>query len=92
MSNERLLSTRQSGSKKLHSTETSLIQTTHAFLSAIDDKKITAVLLDISKAFDTITHGILLNKLLDNVILPSSIVWLTSYLSDRRQVVRINSE
>ena len=92
VSNERL-STRQSGNKKLHSTETSLIRTTDTLLSAIDEKKVTAVvLLDMSKAFDTISHGILLNKLLNVAISPSSIAWFTSYLSDRRQVVRINSE
>ena len=92
VSNERL-STRQNGKKKLHSTETSLIQTTDAILSAIDEKKFTAVvLLDMSKAFDTINHGILLNKLLDIGISPSNVVWFTNYLSDRRQVVRVNSE
>ena len=54
-----------------------------AILNAIDGKKTTAVvLLDMSKAFDTINHG----------ILPSCVAWFTSYLSDRRQVVRINSE
>ena len=92
MSNERL-STRQSGNKKSHSTETSLIRTTDAILNAIDEKKTTAVvLLDMSKAFDTINHGILLNKLLDIGSSPSCVAWFTSYLSDRRQVVRINSE
>ena len=92
VSKERL-STRQSGNKKLHSTETSLIRTTDTLLSAIDEKKVTAVvLLDMSKAFDTTSHGILLNKLLNIGISPSSIAWFTSYLSDRRQVVRINSE
>ena len=45
-----------------------------------------------SKAFDTINHGILLNKLLDIGISPSCVAWFTSYLADRRQVVRINSE
>ena len=45
-----------------------------------------------SKAFDTINHGILLSKLLDIGISPSIVAWFTSYLSDRRQVVRINSE
>ena len=65
---------------------------THWLLSAIDEKKITAVVfLDMSKAFDTINHGILLNKLLDIGISLSIVAWFTSYLSDRRQVVRINS-
>ena len=100
VSNERF-SSRQSGNTKFQSTETSLIRTTDAILSAIDEKKITAVvLLDMSKVFDTINHGILLNKLLvtysfqllDIGISPSSVAWFTSYLSDRRQVVRINSE
>ncbi|PFX18846.1 putative RNA-directed DNA polymerase from transposon BS [Stylophora pistillata] len=75
--NERL-STRQSGNKKLHTTETSFIRTIDAILSAIDEKKITAVvLLDMSKAFDTINHGILLNKLLDIGTSPSSVAWLS---------------
>ena len=92
MSNERL-STRQSGKKKLHSTETSLIRTADAILSAVDQKKITAViLLDMSKAFDTINHGILLNKLLGIGVSPSSVAWFISYLPDKRQVVGINSE
>ena len=66
---------------------------THWLLSAIDEKKITAVVfLHMSKAFDTINHGILLNKLLDIGISLSIVAWFTSSLSDRRQVVRINSE
>ena len=66
---------------------------TAAVLSAIDDNKISgAVLLDMSKAFDTINHGTLLNKLQDIGISPLSVAWFTSYLSDRRLVVRINSQ
>ena len=80
MSNERL-STRQSGKKKLHSTEASLIRTADAILSAVDQKKITAVIvLDMRKAFDTINHGILLNKLLGIGVSPSSVAWFISYL------------
>ena len=58
------LTTKQSGNKKCFSTETSLIHTTDAFLKGIDDKKLTAcVLLDMSKAFDSVGHQILLRKI-----------------------------
>ena len=57
LSNERLSAT-QSGNKKFHSTETSLIYTTEAILGGIDKKKLTAVvLLDMSKAFDSIINN-----------------------------------
>ena len=58
------LTTKQNGNKKWFSTETSLIHTTDAFLKGIDDKKLTAcVLLDMSKAFDSVEHQILLRKI-----------------------------
>ena len=60
------LSTKQSGNKEKHSTETSVIQTTDIILSAIDKKHFTAViLLDMRKAFDSIDHTLLLVKLQD---------------------------
>ena len=56
--------TKQSGNKKWFSTETSLIHTTDAFLKGIDDKKLNAcMLLDMSKAFDSVEHQILLRKI-----------------------------
>ena len=74
------------------STETSLIHTTDAVLGAIDQKKTTAVvLLDMSKAFDSINHSILLDKLQGIGASTSALRSLTSYLSERNQVVRINS-
>ena len=78
---------------KIHDFQPIFESYTHWLLSAIDKKKITAVVfLDMSKAFDTINHGILLNKLLDIGISPSIVAWVTSYLSDKRQVVHINAE
>ena len=86
------LSTKQSGNKKDHSTETSLIKVTDEILTAIDSKKLTAVvLLDFSKAFDSINHQTLLNKLRNIGISPSGLSWFSSYLSNRYQVVCINS-
>ena len=47
-------------------------------------------LLDLSAAFDTIDHNILLNRLsteygISNVVLR----WFTSYLTDRKQAIKI---
>ena len=86
------LSTEQSGNKKYHSTETSLIETTDTFLHAIDKKEVTAVvLLDMSKAFDSLDHEILMLKLQDVGMSLGALNWFSSYLSNRQQVVCINS-
>ena len=86
------LSAHQSGNKKWHSTETSLIYTSDRILTAIDQKKTSAVvLLDMSKAFDSVNHDILLKKLQDIGLSPSAILWFKSYLSNRYQAVRINT-
>ena len=54
----------QRRNKKAHSTETLNIQLTNSVLEAMDKKQITAlVLLDLSKAFDSINHARLLHKL-----------------------------
>ena len=66
LDSKELLTSKQSGNKQHHSTETTLIHTTDQILRAIDNKQLTAtVLLDMSKAFDSLHHGILLTKLQD---------------------------
>ena len=58
------LAVHQSGNRKLHSTETALLYVTDQLLQAMDDKKVSImVLLDMSKAFDSIRHDILLSRL-----------------------------
>ena len=57
-----------------HSTETSLIETNDTFLHAIDKKEVTAVvLLDMSKAFDSLDHKILMLKLQDVGMSPGAL-------------------
>ncbi|CAB3980803.1 Hypothetical predicted protein [Paramuricea clavata] len=86
------LSSKQSGNKHLHSTETSVIQTTDMILNAIDKKQLTAiVLLDMSKAFDSIDTTTLITKLEDVGASCQAIQWFQSYLTSRYQVVRIQT-
>ncbi len=49
--------------------------------------------MDLSAAFDTIDHNILLNRLENFVgISGSAFAWFKSYLSDRHQFVAVNEE
>ena len=61
--------------------------------SALNEKKSTAtVLLDFSKAFDTIDHNILVKKLECYGIRGKSNEWLCSYLANGKQYVEINDD
>ena len=61
-------------------------------LEAMDNKKITVlILLDLSKAFDSINHQRLLKKLTSVGASPATVKWFESYLSHRTQTLRIGS-
>ena len=83
----------QSAYRKFHSTETALLRIQNDLLLAINQQKLSAlVLLDLSAAFDTIDHNILLACLSSTFgITGSALNLLTSYLTDRSQSVSINS-
>ena len=83
-----LLTNYQSGYRPLHSTSTCLIDVTNSLLQNIDKGQLTGmVFLDLSKAFDTIDHDTMLNKLQDLGFSGSAVVWFRSYLTDRSQSV-----
>ena len=58
----------------------------------IDNRQVSILLLlDFSKAIDTVDHNILLAKLAHYGIRGPALGWLKSYLSDRNQVVSVNN-
>ena len=87
------LTSHQSGNKCKHSTESVHLLVTDHILNAIDEKKVTIlVLLDLSKAFDSIDHDRLLHKLQNCGISSNTLEWFRSYLTGRMQAVRIGAE
>ena len=87
------LSSHQSGNRRKHSTESLNLIVTDYIFDAIDEKKVTVLVqLDLSKAFDSIDHGLLLHKLRLCGISSHTLEWFRSYLSGRTQAVRIGTE
>ena len=72
--------------------ETVLLRVCNDILRSMDQRKITVLmLLDLSGAFDTVDHPILLHRLQSRFGVTGVVLdWFTSYLTGRRQCVTIN--
>lgn len=83
----------QSAYRAGHSTETALLRVHHDIACALDNNCCAVLLmLDLSAAFDTIDHTILLNRLEFSFgITDDALLWLKSYLTERTQCVSIGS-
>ena len=86
-----LFSSFQSAYRPGHSTETAILKVVNDLLLAMDEGKLSVlVLLDLSAAFDTIDHGILLHRLQHVFGIQGSVLsWFRSYLTKRFQTVSI---
>ena len=88
LESNQLLSNTQHGFRPRLSTETALATITDDIYDNMDNRKITLLTLcDLSKAFDSVSHSILLRKC--NVLGISSF-WFNDYLKDRSQSVKLN--
>jgi hypothetical protein len=76
----------------MHSTETTILKIQNDALLTLDSGNgMLLVLLDLSAAFDTIDHSILLERLRSLIgITGSALDWMASYLSCRKQYVKLN--
>ena len=92
MENNNLQYPFQSAYRKHHCVETALLRVQSDILTAIDKKQcVLLVLLDLSAAFDTIDHKILLTRLQSYLgISGQALKWFESYISDRKQCISID--
>ena len=81
----------QSAYKDHHSTETALVKVQNDILRALDHQKsVILLLLDLSAAFDTVNHNILLSRLKSRFgIIGNAYNWYKSYLSNRTLTVTV---
>jgi len=80
----------QSAYRQGHSTETAVPKVISDIIDAADTQKVTLLgLLDMSAAFDTVDHKILLERLevVSFGVKGQALAWLSSFLTDRTQVV-----
>ena len=89
----KLLDKLQSAYKIAHSTVTALLTVSDDIYKALDDSEMVLLtLLDYSKAFDTANHRLILAKLKFFGFQENALSWITSYLSDRSQMVRTDTD
>ena len=83
---DKALSKHQHAYQKGHNTVTCLFEVVNYLYKMADNLKYTAIVsLDLSKAFDSIDHTLLLNKLADLNMSEASLKWIKSYLTGRKQ-------
>ncbi len=93
MNENRLLSNSQYGFRTNHSTEHATVEFVDRIAHSIDKGEIPfSIFIDLSKAFDTRDHQILIQKLHHYGIQGTQLNWFKNYLTDRTQAVKFNGE
>ena len=83
----------QYGFREGHSTESATLDLSDRILNTLDNNEYPlAIFMDLSKAFDTLDHNILLSKLSYYGINGTALSWFKSYLSNRSQYVEVQNQ
>ena len=88
-----LLPTNQSAYRRFHSCESALLRLVHDLLDAMEKQEVTALIaIDLSAAFDTVDHDILLEVLQKQYgVTGTALNWVDSYLRPRSCKVNVGS-
>lgn len=83
----------QSAYKTGHSVETALLKVQNDIAVALDQKnQVALVMLDLSAAFDTVDHAILLQRMATRFGFEQDVLkWISAYLTDWKQRVKIDT-
>ena len=92
MEENNLLSDNQFGFRKQRSTVHAVSQVLNQIYTNINRSAVTAAIyLDFSKAFNSVQHDTLLNKLQQMNLTQSTLSWIASYLGNRKQRTLVNN-
>jgi hypothetical protein len=87
-----MLYSKQFGFKKQHSTDHAIVELVNHLSNAFKEDYYTlGAFIDLSKAFDTVNHSILIKKLEYYGIKETNLLWFESYLSNRKQYVQFEN-
>ena len=90
LTENKILYPQQFGFQTGHSTEHAIVHLVDQILESFEYNKYTlGVFIDLSKAFDTVDHSILLKKY---GVTDQNHSWFKNYLSNRKQFIQINNE
>lgn len=88
-----LMDKQQHGFVQGKSVTTAAVDFIESVVNSIESgKKVVGIFMDLSKAFDSVSHSLLIDKLAELKIKGPTLTWMKSYLTNRQQYVELIHE